>query len=282
MTRRRLVISAFIGATVLGLAALYQGFVSGPRDLVVRTVEIAPPGWPDALDGLRVAVLSDIHTGAPGLGPSRLEQVVRETNAARPDLVLLAGDYVIQGVRGGTFVPPDETARRLAALDAPLGCFAVLGNHDWWLDAGAVTDAFVEAGIPVIDDDALAVGDGARSLWVAGISDLWEGEHDWEAALACVTDDRPVIAVTHNPDIFPELSARFALTVAGHTHGGQVALPFIGRPIVPSSYGQRYAIGHVVEDGRHLFVTPGIGTSIIPVRFRVPPEISILVLRAGG
>ena len=101
-------------------------------------------------------------------------------------------------------------------------------------------------------------------------------------ALARVGDDAPVIALTHNPDVFPHVPDRVALTIAGHTHGGQVWLPIVGRPIVPSKYGERYAIGHVVEDGRHLFVSPGLGTSIIPVRFRVPPEISIVALRSAS
>jgi predicted MPP superfamily phosphohydrolase len=90
-----------------------------------------------------------------------------------------------------------------------------------------------------------------------------------------------VLAFTHNPDVFPQVPHRVALTIAGHTHGGQVALPFVGRPVVPSKYGQRYAIGHVVEDARHLFVSPGIGTSVVPVRFQVPPEISVLTLRSA-
>jgi predicted MPP superfamily phosphohydrolase len=94
-----------------------------------------------------------------------------------------------------------------------------------------------------------------------------------------VSDDAPVIVFMHNPDLFPEIPARVTLTLAAHTHGGQVRLPFVGRPIVPSIYGQRYAAGHVVEDGRHLFVTTGLGTSIIPVRFLVPPVVDILELR---
>jgi hypothetical protein len=94
-----------------------------------------------------------------------------------------------------------------------------------------------------------------------------------------VSDDAPVLAFTHNPDVFPHVPARVALTIAGHTHGGQVVLPLLGRPLVPSAYGQRYAIGHVEEDGRHLFVSSGLGTSIFPVRFGVPPEISIVVVR---
>jgi predicted MPP superfamily phosphohydrolase len=105
-----------------------------------------------------------------------------------------------------------------------------------------------------------------------------EGNPDITSALARVNNGAPIIALTHNPDIFPSIPARVALTIAGHTHGGQVAFPIIGRLIVPSDYGQRYAIGHIVEGSKHLFVTSGVGTSIFPVRFRVPPEISLLTI----
>jgi predicted MPP superfamily phosphohydrolase len=245
---------------------------------VVRSTITLEPGA-HALDGLRIAVLADLHVGSPWNGLDNLARVVAETNAATPDLVLLAGDYVIKGVLGGSFVAPEDIAGRLHELRAPLGVYAVLGNHDWWLDAPRVRAALEHAAIPTLDDRAASV-DGARHFWLAGVSDFWEGAHDVRRALAGVTDDAPVILFTHNPDVFPHVPARVALTVAGHTHGGQVFLPLVGRPIVPSRYGQRYAIGHVVEDGRHLFVSPGIGTSIIPVRFRVPPEISLVTLRA--
>jgi predicted MPP superfamily phosphohydrolase len=260
---------------VLGLRAFWLE----PASLrVVRsTIELEPGSH--ALDGLRVAVLADLHVGSPFNGVDKLERVVAETNAAGADLVLLAGDYVIKGVIGGSFVTPEEIASRLRELHAPLGVHAVLGNHDWWLDARRVRDALRAAGIETLDDRAVSI-DGARHFWVVGVSDFWEGQHDVHRALTGVGDDAPVILFTHNPDVFPHVPARVALTVAGHTHGGQVFLPLVGRPIVPSRYGQRYAIGHVVEDGRHLFVSPGVGTSIVPVRFRVPPEISLVTLRA--
>jgi predicted MPP superfamily phosphohydrolase len=111
---------------------------------------------------------------------------------------------------------------------------------------------------------------------LAGVSDLWEGKHDVQAALQEVPESAPVIVFTHNPDVFPDIPRRVSLTIAGHTHGGQVYIPGVGRPVVPSRYGQRFAIGHIEEDERHLIVSSGLGTSILPVRFLVPPEISIL------
>jgi predicted MPP superfamily phosphohydrolase len=114
---------------------------------------------------------------------------------------------------------------------------------------------------------------------VVGIADLWTRKPDIEGGLHQVEIDDPVLLLTHNPDIFPGVPQRVSLTLAGHTHGGQVNLPVAGRLVVPSKYGQRYAFGYIVEDGRHLFVGGGVGTSILPVRFRVPPEVVILTLQ---
>jgi predicted MPP superfamily phosphohydrolase len=196
----------------------------------------------------------------------------------RPDLILIPGDFVVQGVLGGRFVSPEESASVLARLKAPLGVWATLGNHDWWLGAGRVRSALEKNGIEVLEDRAVRIERGGTPFWLVGISDFWEGPHDVRKAMSQVGDASPVLAFTHNPDVFPVLRGRFSLLIAGHTHGGQVHLPLLGRPIVPSKYGERFAIGHVVEDGRHLFVSPGLGTSILPVRFRVPPEITVLEL----
>jgi predicted MPP superfamily phosphohydrolase len=119
-----------------------------------------------------------------------------------------------------------------------------------------VRRAFEAAGIRVLEDDAVPVGDGSRRFWLAGVGDFWETRHDVQRALADVPNGAPVIVFTHNPDLFPHVPARVALTIAAHTHGGQVALPVVGRLIVPSHYGQRYAVGLVQEDDRQLFVTP--------------------------
>jgi hypothetical protein len=165
-------------------------------------------------------------------------------------------------------------------LRPPLGTFAVLGNHDWWNDGERITKALRQAGLSVLENESRRIERGGKSFWVAGVADMWTRQPDIAGSLAQVLKDDPVILITHNPDIFPEVPPRVSLTLAGHTHGGQVNFPLVGRPIVPSNFGQRYASGHVVEGGRHLFVSDGIGTSIIPVRFRVPPQIVILTLYA--
>jgi predicted MPP superfamily phosphohydrolase len=229
---------------------------------------------------LRVAILTDLHVGSPFNGIARLRDVVRRTNAARPDIVCILGDVVmIHGIVGGRQVPPEEIGAELRHLSAPAGVVAVLGNHDGWFDHDRVRAALETSGVRVIEEASSRIETPAGPLWFAGISDLWTGRHDIAAALSSVRDDgASVVLLTHNPDVFPFVPGRVALTLAGHTHGGQVRLPLIGRPVVPSQFGQRFAAGHVVEGGRHLFVATGIGTSILPVRFRVPPTVTLLTL----
>ena len=251
-----------------------------PARLVVRQVEVRLPGWPPALAGLKVAVLSDLHAGGPHLGADKRREIVARTNASRPDLVVLLGDYVVGREFGARFVPPEVFARELGLLRAPLGVVAVLGNHDWWFDGPRVGRALEGAGLRVLENDALPLslpGAGTR-FWVAGLGDVWTRPADVTATLRSVPLGEPVLLLTHNPDVFPEVPARVALTLAGHTHGGQVKLPMLGTLVVPSRYGSRYASGLVVEQGKRLFVTPGLGTSIFPVRFGVPPEVSLLTL----
>lgn len=228
---------------------------------------------------VRIAILTDLHVGSRFNGLPKLREVVDRTNAARPDLVCILGDLVIQGVIGGQFVAPEPIAAELGRLQAPAGVVAVLGNHDGWLDHDRVRFALEQNRIRVIEETAIRTETASGAFWVAGVSDLWTGRHDISSALAAATpDDAPVILLTHNPDIFPDVPERVALTLAGHTHGGQVSLPFVGRPVVPSKFGQRFAAGHIIERGRHMFVATGVGTSILPVRFRVPPAVTMLTV----
>ncbi len=259
-----------------------------PSSITVRRVGLSVPGWRAEHAGLKVALLTDLHVGAPHMGLAQLHRVVERTNAEAPDVILITGDFVIGGpqdeggerggVAGGTFVEPELIAAELKHLRAPLGVHAVLGNHDWWFDGVRVTRALEGAGVRVLENQAARVERGGRAFWLAGIADLWTRKPDVAGALREVSADDAVLLFTHNPDIFPGVPARVSLTIAGHTHGGQVNLPLVGCLVVPSRFGQRYAMGHVVEGGRHLYVGGGIGTSIIPVRFRVPPEIVVLSL----
>jgi predicted MPP superfamily phosphohydrolase len=268
------------GLTVAGCAAVALGlsaFWLEPASLTLIEERITLSG--SAPGSLRIAVLTDLHVGSPFNGIAKLREIVDRTNAARPDVVCILGDLVIQGVIGGRFVAPEDIAAELKRLRAGAGVVAVLGNHDGWLNHDRVRDALERNDIRVLEETAANLSTAGGPVWIAGISDLWTGRHDITAALAAVKNDGvPVILMTHNPDVFPLVPDRVALTLAGHTHGGQVRLPFVGRPIVPSQFGERFAAGHVVEGDRHLFVATGLGTSILPVRFRVPPAVTMLTV----
>lgn len=259
---------------VLGLWA----FWIEPAWLTTHRFALQVPNWHAEHQGLKIAVLTDLHVGSPHTGIEKLREVVARTNQEQPDIVLILGDLVIQDVVGGRFVEPEAIAEVLRGLQAPLGITAVLGNHDWWLDGARVEKALTAAGIKVLENQAQRIQFKEKSFWVVGIADLWTRKPDIEGSLRQVEGSDPIILITHNPDIFPDVPARVSLTLAGHTHGGQVNLPVAGRLVVPSKYGQRYAMGHVVENGKHLFVSGGVGTSILPVRFRVPPEVVILTI----
>jgi len=263
----------------IGALLAFWGFWWEPDQLEVRRVTLALPGWPLGHEPLTVAVMSDLHAGSPHIDATKIARIVESINAARPDLVLLLGDYVIQGVVGGTRMDPVEIGGLLAGLQASLGVYAVLGNHDWWDGAEAVRRALTQTGAAVIDNEAHRIDRPGGNFWLLGIGDAWEGSPKIDEPLAGIQDSLPVIAFTHNPDLFPAIPARVTLTLAGHTHGGQVAIPLVGRPVVPSKFGERFAYGHIVEENRHLYVTGGLGTSILPVRFRVPPEVVLLTIQ---
>jgi len=259
----------------IALLAIWSGYIE-PRRLVVHEETLVLPGWSAALDGLRVAALSDLHVGNPYMNTARLRQIVARTNALAPDLIVLLGDFVT--IRdSGHYIEPELIAPELAALHARLGVFAVLGNHEPGRVGLRMRAALERAGIPVLDQRCVLL---PGPLALAGVADVLTRDEDPAEALAgCPDHAAPILLLTHNPDVFPEIDRRVSLTLAGHTHGGQVRLPLLGPIIVPSRYGRRYAAGHIVENGRHLFVTTGAGSAHLPLRFGVPPEIALLTLR---
>lgn len=229
---------------------------------------------------LRVAVIADLHGGAPFIDSDKIDRVVELANGAKPDLILLTGDYVIQDVVGGHRMSIETIVAHLRPLSAPLGVFAVLGNHDRWEPNWPhIWAEFERVGIRVLEDKTVRLFRSGRTMNLTGIRDYATYEHDGSDALATIPRGEAALCFTHSPDVFPLLTIQCALTVAGHTHGGQVWLPILGRRIVPSRYGQRYAIGLISEGGKLLFVSSGIGTSIVPVRFMVPPAVSVLDIR---
>jgi len=223
-------------------------------------------------------MIADIHTGGPFINDKKLRQIVEITNQLNPDLIILLGDYMSPNSWHSHRVEPEVTAAALRDLHAPLGVYSVLGNHDWWYNGGKVRRALEQNRIPVLEDEVAEIKWRNTSFWLVGLADLWTRPQHIGDTIAKVPRGATTIALTHNPDIFPNIPESVSLVLAAHTHGGQVKIPLIGTPIVPSDFGEKYTAGHVFENHHHLFVTTGIGTSIFPVRFRVPPEIVLLTV----
>ena len=275
---RKLIRAALASFLLFILACLGWGFFIEPNRLVVQQATIQIDNWPKELSGLRIAMIGDIHTGGPFIDDNKLRKIVELTNQQHPDLIVLLGDYMSPNSWHSHRVEPEVTAAAMKNLRAPLGVYTVLGNHDWWYNGGKVRRAFEDNGIPVLDDEVAEIKWRDKSFWLAGLADLWTRPQHISETVAKVPPGATVIALTHNPDIFPNLPRSVPLLLAAHTHGGQVNLPLIGTPIVPSRFGPKYTRGHAFENDHHMYVTSGIGTSIMPIRFRVTPEILILTI----
>ncbi len=266
-----------------------DAFAVEPRfSLVVKEWSIAHAAWPESASPLRIGILTDIHAVEPWMPARRIGSIVERLNGERPDVIVLLGDYVnaLRARYCTAQVPVAEWAAALAALHAPLGVYAVLGNHDWWTgDIPAIRHAFGKAGIALLENAVVKVTRGRNHFWIAGLADQLNinsrGIDDLRITLEHVRDNSPVILLAHEPDIFSEVPPSVTLTLSGHTHGGQVYIPFIGRPGLSAAYAHyaKYAYGHIQEAGRHMIVSSGLGLSNFPVRFLVPPEIAIVTLR---
>lgn len=296
---RRTILKALAGAFLgaFGLGGYAFAVEPGWRFVTTR-YRVRPKGWP-AGARLKIAAIADVHASEPQMGLKRIADVVRAANAAEPDLIVLLGDY---GVGQRIYARPvahGELAQVLSGLKAPLGVFGILGNHDYWGDSlrnwpywrDKVNDLaepyrrlLRESGVTLLENDVRRIAFGAHAFWLIGTGSLialplgharFESFADIDGQLPKLTDDAPAILLAHEPDLFPRVPERISLTLSGHTHGGQFRI-FGYSPITPSKFGNRYAYGHVVEGSRNLIVSAGLGTSIMPMRFGVPPELVIV------
>ena len=270
---------AGIGMLIPGTAA--YAAAEAADDLVITNYKLTPPGWP-AGQRLTITAIDDIHAGGPNMGIARVAQVIDAANALESDLIVVLGDYFATHRFVTEHVPPPAWAAELARLLAPLGVYSILGNHDWWFDITGVRKAFAHVHLPLMQNDAVLLGAPGHRFWLAGLGDqlahyvrpsVFRGVDDLPGTLKKITTDDPVILLVHEPDIFTAVPERVSLTIAGHTHGGQIRLPLLPPFWVPSEYGARFAYGHIVERNRHLIVSGGLGCSKVPMRLGVPPEI---------
>lgn len=282
--------------SLLGLA--YSYFIE-PNRLVVTRDEIAIKNWDPAFDGLRIALIADIHGGSNGASAENIRRVVETTNAENPDVIVLLGDYVSQGSTRQPSpdrplrMPLREVADNLAGLHARYGVYAVLGNHDGWYGDAEVTAELTRVGYRVLQNEIVSIEQNGAKLRLFGLKDHLK-LNSWvtfDGMVRSVVDSYPkegqIIVLEHSPDIlyilnyWKHLNPDLKLMLAGHTHGGQVWLPILGAPFVPSFVGQKYAQGHIEEEGVHMFVTSGVGTSILPFRFMVPPEVAVVTIKSA-
>ena len=259
----------------LGLALLGWCYWSAIADPVVREAEVALPDWPAGAPPVRALLMSDLHVAGPDMPPERLARIVEQANALRPDIVLIAGDFVSDKKASTRSYAFAEAVAPLAGLRSRLGTVAVLGNHDHWRDAAEAVAALQRIGVRVLDNDAVAAG----PLAIGGLDDAFTHHQDLGAmlnALRALPGAR--IVLSHSPDPFPVLPRDATFMLAGHTHCGQIRLPLIGAVSTMSTYGDRYACGLIRENGRTLIVSAGLGTSILPLRLGAVPDMWLIRL----
>lgn len=271
--------SVFVLIGALACFGIWSAVIE-PDMLRVRYVEVTSDRWPSTMPPLRIAVIADLHTGAPHIDLAKVDDIVAASNELQPDLVFLLGDYVNQGVLFGSFVSPEDVAERLSRLQAGHGVYSVLGNHDWSFDGPRVARALQSNGFSVLENEAVSVVVPGGRIWIAGVADDTTRTPEVVRTVAPLPLGDPILLITHDPAVFEDVPDRVALTLAGHTHGGQVYLPGIGALILPGRAPLRHAYGLIREKGRTMFVTGGVGTSIMPVRFNMPPEIVSLTIRS--
>lgn len=287
---------SFTFAFLAGLLVLFlvYSYYIEPRQFVIVREELAVPNWSPALNGFRVVAISDIHTGSNYAPPERVRYVVEQANAQEPDLIVLLGDYVSESKwNREARKPPDGTdrtelkipvgtiAESLKGLRARYGVYAVIGNHDWYHNQEKIIRVFRETGINVLNNEVASLDINGEKVNIWGIEDLWLNRRvPLENTYNLIENKRNIIAITHNPDSLLTAPDGIAVMFAGHSHGGQLNWPIIG-PFAPFN-DPRFMDGHAVVDGKHVYVTSGVGTSVLPLRFRVPPEIAVITLNAAN
>lgn len=260
----------------ISLPLLIWGFVIEPAQLFQTDVKVNRWTGPS----LRIAFFSDLHAGSPHIDEEYISDLVDRINNQSPDVILIGGDLAINNVVGGHAMDFQKVAALLRKLKAPLGIYFVLGNHDWWNDSDLIRKSLIENGIQVLENNAMKIKFGADYyFWLVGIGDAFTHHADVTKALSLVNTKDPQILFMHDPAAIFQTKNNFFLALAGHMHGGQVYIPGIGAILTPGAAPKSWAQGKIDFKYGTLFVSRGVGTSILPVRINAPPEYVILDLK---
>lgn len=252
-------------------------FFIEPNIFTTNTHRLDIPNWDKSLDSFKVALVSDIHLGSRYVDLEKLDKIVCDINKTNPDIVVICGDLDGKAIKNKGYTETN-VANSLKNFKSKYGVYAIMGNHDYEVSE-VVKNSYKKAGITLLTDNSSTIHVNGKDIRIVGLEDLWFRNSNPREVLGEDYNKIPTILLAHNPDYFPMVPNGVSLTLSGHTHGGEIAFPFVWSFTVPSEYGNRYRSGYIIEGNKHLFVSRGIATLSIG-RFMSVPEIDILELYA--
>lgn len=266
---------SFISLLILFVVLCIDLFFIEPNILLTKSQKLEIPHWNKDLDGFKIALITDIHLGTKFVDLKKLARIVKIVNSKNPDLIVICGDLDAKSISKEKY-STTQIANILKNLKSKHGVIAVMGNHDY-VPPSVVKNIYQKSNIILLENEDYYFSHNAKTLRIVGFKDLWYFKSNPIQVVGMKDKTTPTVVLTHNPDYFPQMPNFVSLTLSGHTHGGEIVLPFIGSFFIPSEYGQRYRNGYIIENNKHLFVSRGVAT-LSGGRFLDPPEINILTL----
>lgn len=266
---------SFISLLILFVVLCIDLFFIEPNILLTKSQKLEIPHWNKDLDGFKIALITDIHLGTKFVDLKKLARIVKIVNSKNPDLIVICGDLDAKSISKEKY-STTQIANILKNLKSKHGVIAVMGNHDY-VPPSVVKNIYQKSNIILLENEDYYFSHNAKTLRIVGFKDLWYFKSNPIQVVGMKDKTTPTVVLTHNPDYFPQMPNFVSLTLSGHTHGGEIVLPFIGSFFIPSEYSQRYRNGYIIENNKHLFVSRGVAT-LSGGRFLDPPEINILTL----